>query len=148
MNSRIILCNYIFLLNLHKKSIPSAHKNCSPFESCCTLWPVKRHLFSKTRLFSLQQIFQSSGSGQKRNDDIYIHLPQTSPQTPEAVFRVRKWSRSNGRDQLIRDFLLEIFCNHEHSVEHYQSGGRFRYLYKMYILAHAWYNNRYCKIIH
>ncbi len=31
---------------------------------------------------------------------------------PVAVFRVRNWSRSNGPDQLIQDFLLEIFGIH------------------------------------
>ncbi len=30
--SRVIWFNFIFLFNLHKKSIPSAHKNCSPFQ--------------------------------------------------------------------------------------------------------------------
>ncbi len=53
----------------------------------------------------------------------------------EAVFRVRKLSRSNGRDQMIRDFLLEIFRIHKQFTtgELSQSGGRQRYLYKMYM---------------
>jgi hypothetical protein len=68
----------------------------------------------------------------------------------EALFRVRKLSRSNGRDQMIRDFLLEIFCTHEQFTtgELSQSGGRQKYLYKMYIQAHAEYNISSCKVIH
>jgi hypothetical protein len=51
---------------------------------------------------------------------------------------------------MIRDYLLEIFHIHEQFAagELNQSGGRYRYLYKMYILAHAMYTSSYCKIIH
>jgi hypothetical protein len=47
-------------------------------------------------------------------------------------------------------FLVEIFHFHEQFAagELNQSGGRFRYLYKMYILVHAWYTSSYCRIIH
>ncbi len=45
---------------------------------------------------------------------------------PEAVFRVRKLSQSNGRDQMIQDFLLEFYRIHEQFAagELNQSEGR------------------------
>jgi hypothetical protein len=51
---------------------------------------------------------------------------------------------------MIRDFILEIFRIHEQFAagELNQSGGSYRYMYKMYILAHAGNNTISYKVNH
>jgi hypothetical protein len=50
---------------------------------------------------------------------------------------------------MVRVFLVEfsVFMNNS-AGELDQSGGKYRCLYKMYILVHAWYTSSYYRIIH
>ncbi len=61
---RVISSNFmVFQTVSTKKSLKQNTKNYSHFEPCCTLWPLKRQLSSKSRLFSLHEMFKNSGSG-------------------------------------------------------------------------------------
>jgi hypothetical protein len=66
------------------------------------------------------------------------------PAKTEAVFKVGKWSRSNDPAFLTGNFRIqEKFAAGELN----QSGGRYKYLYKMYILAHPGLNSCYHNVI-
>jgi hypothetical protein len=48
------ICTTFRSVKIHRKeSFLLLNKNCSLYEPCCTLWPLKKQIFAKSRLFSL-----------------------------------------------------------------------------------------------